>query len=277
MQTSAIDRICAMLDKIKLDAIANEIEEAGHFAYRMQKSVHRSFKKDGSVLTEADTTISHSIIERIHSLFPEAAVISEEEETGNNMDAEWIFILDPIDGTDVYSQGMPSFAVSLGVLDKNRNPVAAYIAAPRFGTGEESLFIRLDPDGKPTVNGEELTLHGDKDDVREIMMGSKGAHDMDFSRFDGKIRVLGSTILHILSPALFPSVEGVVVQKCFVWDIISSHAILKSLGMDLEDENGNLFKYSNEFIFSKRMLSSILYGGTEKGRAYLRATLPPLR
>ena len=265
-----------MLDKTKLDILADEIEEAGRYAYAMQKSVHRSFKKDGSVLTEADTAISHRIIEKIHALFPEAAVISEEEDTENAENAEWIFILDPIDGTDVYSQGMPAFAVSLGALNKEREPIAAYIAAPRFGIGEESLFIRLDPDGRPTINGRELTLDGDKDSVSEIMMGSKGAHEMDFSSFKGKVRVLGSTILHILSPVLFPSVEGVIVQKCFAWDIASSHAVIKSLGMDLEDEYGNLFTYRDEFIFSKRMLSSILYGGTEKTRKTLRETLPPL-
>ena len=36
----------------------------------------------------------------------------EEENADDRRDAEWVFILDPIDGTDVYSQGMPSFAVS---------------------------------------------------------------------------------------------------------------------------------------------------------------------
>ena len=265
-----------MLDVNRLDILSEEIWKAGRTARSMQQSVHRSFKDDGSVLTEADTAISHHIISVIHSLFPEAAVISEEETTEDRRDADWIFVLDPIDGTDVYSQGLPSFAVSLGILDRNLNPVGAYIAAPRFGIGEEEMRIRLDPGGVAMLNGKEIRLQSGKDTIREITMGSKGARELDFSRFTGKVRVLGSTIIHMLSPVVFPSIEGVVVQKCYVWDIISAHAVMKNLGMDLEDENGRPFRYSSGFVFGKEKLSSILYGGTEEGRRSLRAMLPPI-
>ena len=185
-------------------------------------------------------------------------------------------MLDPIDGTDVYSQGLPSFAVSLGILDRNLNPVGAYIAAPRFGIGEEEMRIRLDPGGDAMLNGKEIRLQNGKDTIREITMGSKGARELDFSRFTGKVRVLGSTIIHMLSPVVFPSIEGVVVQRCYVWDIISAHAVMKNLGMDLEDEDGMPFRYSSGFVFGKEKLSSILYGGTEEGRRSLRAMLPPI-
>ncbi len=264
-----------MLDSDKLDCLAKAVQDAGTLASSMQCDVHRSFKKDGSVLTEADTAISRMIIDEIRTLFPEAAVISEEEETENNRNADWVFIIDPIDGTDVYSQGLPSFAVSVGVLDRKREPVGAYIAAPRFGIASHSLFVRLDPGKKVFVNGTEMTSAGNKDDVFEITTGSKGPLELDFSAFKGKIRVFGSTILHILAPVLLPAVQGVVVQKCYAWDIASSHAVMKALGMDLEDENGNAFLYTDDFIFGKQKLESILYGGTAAGRAKLRLALPP--
>ena len=269
------DRITVMLDQSSLDILAEEIGKAGAYACRMQKGIGRSFKADGSVLTEADMNISHTITSLVHHLFPEAAVISEEENADDRRDAEWVFILDPIDGTDVYSQGMPSFAVSLGILDRDRNPVGAYIAAPRFGIGEESMMVRLDPGSSPTLNGKPLTLSGNKDDVTEITMGSKGAIELDFSHFRGKVRVFGSTIIHILAPALYTSVEATVVQKCFAWDIASSHAVLRSLGMELSDTEGNIFRYTDDFLFGKEKLDRILYGGTEKARAYLRDNLPP--
>ena len=265
-----------MLDSSRLDALADEIEKAGAYAREMQKKIHRSFKSDGSVLTEADTEISHRIINVIHTLFPEAAVISEEEDTENIKDPEWIFILYPIDGTDVYSQGLPSFAVSLGILNSKREPVGAYIAAPRFGIGREDMFIRLDPGKKALLNGTEIVLDGNKDIITEITMGSKGAKELDFSHFNGKVRVFGSTIIHILSPAVFSSIEGTVVQKCYAWDIAASHAVIRSLGMDLEDERGEIFTYSDDFIFKKQRLESVLYGGTKAGRETLRNNLPPL-
>ena len=264
-----------MLDSSRLDILSYEVEKAADYARDMQKKVHRSFKSDGSVLTEADTAISHMITGKIHTLFPDAAIISEEEETGTEKDAEWIFVLDPIDGTDVYSQGLPSFAVSLGILNSRKEPVGAYISAPRFGIGTEKMNIRLDPGKMPLINGLPIMVDTIKDHVNEITMGSKGAKELDFSAFTGKVRVFGSTIIHILAPALFSSIEGTVVQKCFVWDIASSHAVLKSLGMDLEDDKGNTFIYDDDFVFGKKKLRSILYGGTAIGRKELRAMLPP--
>ena len=54
-----------MLDSSRLDIIAEEIEKAAEYAALKQKEVHRSFKDDGSVLTEADTAISRTITEKI--------------------------------------------------------------------------------------------------------------------------------------------------------------------------------------------------------------------
>ena len=65
------------------------------------------------------------------------------------------------------------------------------------------------------------------------------------------------------------------MQKCFAWDIASSHAVLRSLGMELSDTEGNIFRYTDDFLFGKEKLDRILYGGTEKARAYLRDNLPP--
>ena len=194
------------MQRIPLDELYNAVIECGEYAKKMQHEVHRSFKADGSVLTEADTAISRNLIKCIRTLFPEAAVISEEDIVENNRESEWIFILDPIDGTDVYSQGMPAFAVSIGILDKSHTPVGAMIAAPRFGVGCDSLLLRMDPYEDAYINGEKLIIEGNKDNALQVTMGSKGPRELNFSSFRGKIRVLGSTIIHILAPLVFPSI-----------------------------------------------------------------------
>ena len=275
--TSA-DRMDSMnLDPEKLDALASSVREAGRYAYERQGAVRRTFKKDGSVLTDVDMAISHSLISRIHDLFPGAAVISEEEETNAFRDAEWTFILDPIDGTDVYSQGLPSFAVSLGLLDSEHRPAGAYIAAPRFGIGTEEMMVRLDPGKRPMLNGKEIMLSGNKDAIGEVTMSSKAFRYLDFSRFSGKIRVLGSSILHILAPAIFCSIEGSVTFSCYAWDIASSHAVIRSLGMDAVYYDGSPVMYDDALLIEKKPLKAPIYAGTEKGRAELRRILPPIQ
>lgn len=262
------------LDTEKLSIIAAAVEEAGRIAFEKQHEIHRSFKHDGSVITEADITISHKLTALIKELFPEAGILSEEEELPPKKDAEWTFVLDPIDGTDVYSQGLPAFAVSLGILDSERRPVGAYIAAPRFGVASESLFIRMDPGTEPLLNGEHIEITGDKEKVTEITMGSKAYRYLDFSRFDAKIRILGSTILHLLTLVLFPAMEGSIVFPCYAWDIASSHAVIRHFGMDLSYGDGTLLSYTDEMIYERKPFRSALYAGTGKVRDELIRTLP---
>ena len=69
------------LDKEKLDRIQEEIYSSGKWAVEKQGDLHISLKEDKSVVTEVDITISHRILALIKSLFPDAAIISEEEIT----------------------------------------------------------------------------------------------------------------------------------------------------------------------------------------------------
>ena len=151
------------LKQQKLDDLAEVVAACGAWAKSMQTSVHRSYKSDGTPVTEVDLEVSRRIVEHIEANFPHCNIVSEESIEPFDPSAEWTFVLDPIDGTDVYSQGLPCWAVALGILDCDRNPVGAMISAPRWGLGEENLFVRLDPGGRLLINGEPFTCHGSKD------------------------------------------------------------------------------------------------------------------
>ena len=262
------------LDKSALDELSKEIIEAGCFAKRMQSEIHRSYKSDGSVLTETDLAISKRIEEVVNRLFPACGFISEEADIVKKEDAKYTFILDPIDGTDVYSQGLPSFAIALGIIDEKRNPVGAMIYLPRFGKGKEDMFVRLDPDGKLLVDGKEFILEGNKDNVKQVTMGSGGQVKMDFTNFEGKVRTFGSSIIHLLSPVVFSSIQGCVNQPCFVWDIVSAHAVLKKVGMDIVYVDGEEFVYTDDFLYEKKKFKKDIYAGTMKAIECMRKILP---
>ncbi len=262
------------LEKDKLDKLAKAVEDAGLYAKEMQGEIHRSYKSDGSVITETDLAISKRILSVVSSLFPEANIISEETLTPFDPEAPYTFVLDPIDGTDVYSQGLPSWAVALGILDKDRKPVGAYISAPRWGIGCESLFVRLDPGAPLLINGEEWKVSGDKDRPRQITMGSSGQRLLDFSAYHGKIRIFGSSILHMLAPVIYSHTQGCVNQSCFVDDIVASHAVLLACGMDIQYVDGKAFVYDDRFVLERKPFSPSFYAGTEACRAELFRILP---
>ncbi len=264
------------LDKAKLDILEASIKEAGEYAVKMQSQVLRMRKADGSILTEVDLEISHKILSKINMLFPECAIVSEEEATPEKDNAPFTFVLDPIDGTDVYSLGLPSFAIALGILDENKHPVGAMINAPRFGLAKPSLFVRLDPYKDLLVNGEVFAPKEEECGKMQITMGSKSHKDFDFSSFKGKIRTFGSSVLHLLLPALLPEFKGGVIEPCFVWDIASSHAVLLKTGKDIEYINGEKFEYTREFIWDKVPFKSAIYAGDKDFISKISKELRPL-
>ncbi|MBR1919851.1 MAG: inositol monophosphatase [Spirochaetales bacterium] len=262
------------LDSQSLDELALCIQECGSLAKERQGYIHRSFKDDGSVLTETDLEISSIVEKKVEKLFPECTFISEEFPNIRKEDSPYLFVLDPIDGTDVYSQGLPSFAVSLGILNDRLEPVGAMISCPRFGIGKESLFVRLDPGKKLLVDGKPVEIEGDKDDVRQIVVGSNAARRMDFTAFRGKTRCFGSSIIHLLCPVLFSAIQASVVPPCFVWDIASAHAVLKHVGMDIDFADGERFTYTEEFVYEKKKFRMDIFAGSDKARKDLMGLLP---
>lgn len=259
----------------QFDQLAEEVRKAGAFAKAQQQHLTSSLKKDGSIVTNADLEISHSLIKTIGRLYPGAGRISEEEDCPKGEDGKITFVLDPIDGTDVYSQGLPGFAVALGILDAEHRPVGAIIDAPRFGAGEDELFITMRPGGKPLINGRPLVLAAGKDDVIQVTMSSTAFRRFGFSNFKGKARIFGSTIIHMLAPAVFPGIQAGMAFSCYLWDVAAAHAVLKGVGMDIVYADGTELMYDDRLL-AKGQISKAIYAGTKPGRDYLRTHLPQL-
>ncbi len=260
------------LEKAKLDLLYSEIVNAGLWAEEMQSKAERSYKADGSVLTEVDSALSKRLISRINELFPDCQVISEEDDTERVANPPYTFILDPIDGTDVYSQGLPSFAVSLGIVDENRNPVGAMISAPRFGIATKALNLRLDPGAELLVNDEVFNMKGEKKHLTQIAVSSRGQELIDYDTLKAKARIFGSTIIHLLLPVLLQSFQAAYSTPCYIWDVASSHAVLKHFGMDIEYIDGSKFIY-DDYLYDKNKMKNYIIAGTEEARAELKKSL----
>ena len=263
-----------VLDKSKLDRVEKEILDCGKWAVEKQCDLHVRKKSDSSPVTEVDITISSRVLSLLKELFPEGAIISEEETTEIKDDAPYTFVLDPIDGTDVFSQGHPSFCIALGILDENKEPVGAMIYAPRFGNATENgLFLRLDPEGKLLLNGREWKTNGDKSEIKQIAMSSSNVWRFDFSRFRGKARIFGSTIIHIIAPVVFSGIQASINEPCFIWDYAAAHAVIRSQGMDLYNPDGSKYVYTPDFLHKKRS-ATCCYGGLEESVKVLREICP---
>lgn len=90
----------------------------------------------GDLVTEADKESERLIISEIQSEFPGHSILGEESGAVGNQDAEFLWIIDPLDGTTNYSHQYPFFAVSIGLIRRD-NPIAGVVYNPIYN----ELFV----------------------------------------------------------------------------------------------------------------------------------------
>ena len=71
-------------------------------------------------VTEIDKTSEEQIVREIKRYYPDHAILGEEGGEQGDSDSEFVWIIDPLDGTSNYLHGMPHFAVSIALQVKGR-------------------------------------------------------------------------------------------------------------------------------------------------------------
>jgi myo-inositol-1(or 4)-monophosphatase len=69
-------------------------------------------------VSEADLAAERAVIDVIHKHYPEHAILAEE--SGASGDSDYVWIIDPLDGTTNYLHNFPVFCVSVAVAYKGR-------------------------------------------------------------------------------------------------------------------------------------------------------------
>ena len=89
------------------------------------------YKSEGSrsPVSDADKGAEQLIVEGIRSRFPDHGILSEETPPAEDLDRDFVWVIDPLDGTTNFVNGLPVFASSIGVLHQGK-PVAGAIYAP---------------------------------------------------------------------------------------------------------------------------------------------------
>ena len=208
---------------------------------RKKETFSVSSKNDDpkNIVTSLDIEIGQYITDRILAEYPDHSVYSEEANdiVGNNY--QWV--IDPIDGSAVFSRGIPQYAISIGVL-KDGVPIVGAVLDPM--TGE--LFSFKQGEGA-FLNGEIIKVSaqtelkscfvllaaGRKEDQREWAGES-------YKRLLGtvnKTKNFGSSALSLCYIAA-GRIEGVVAGTLTTKDIVAAIGILNEAGGMVTDNAG---------------------------------------
>lgn len=105
--------------------------EAGRLAMERWTTEFRRWEKvPGSPVCDVDLELDAMLRERLSALLPEAGWLSEETvDSRDRLEADRIWVVDPIDGTRDYIRARPGWAVSVALVE-NGQPVIGVLDAP---------------------------------------------------------------------------------------------------------------------------------------------------
>lgn len=102
----------------ELRIAAEAARAAGAEVARLRREGVRYGHKDGhELVSEADIRAAEMLFEALTKPFPDTGWLSEEHtDTSHRLGRERVWIVDPIDGTREYLQGVPEYAISIGLV-----------------------------------------------------------------------------------------------------------------------------------------------------------------
>ena len=210
-----------------------------------------SSKGPGDFVTAADKKAEKIIIEELLKADPKCGVLSEEvgEINKDNKDNRWI--IDPIDGTLNFLNGVPQFAISIGYEEKGEiisgiifDPIKDEMFFAEKGGGAFLNNSRIRVSNKNKLKDSYLVTGGPKADSKkreEIFEEYK----IISNNVDAPIRKFGSAALDIANVAC-GRFDGYWQWELKYWDIAAGIIILKEAGGFIE------FMESNEKNWIKK-------------------------
>ena len=207
---------------------------------RFAGDISVSFKGRGNVVTDVDLECESVILELLAQEYPDFGILSEESEpvyTGS----PYTWVIDPLDGTRNYSEGIAHFSVVVA-LAHERRPVAGVTYDPV----RDHLF-QAELGKGATLNGAPISISS-KQQLDHCLMGfdmgyvdqdAAKALDMVRSLWPGveAIRIMGSGALG-LAYAAAGQLDIYFHHRLFPWDVASGLLLVTEAGGTVVARNG---------------------------------------
>lgn len=113
--------------------------------FRSKIEIENKLDEGFDPVTAADKAAERAIREVIEADYPDHGILGEEEEN-KNLDSEFVWVIDPIDGTRAFITGLPVWGTLIG-LYQNGRAVMGMMDQPftgeRFLSDGKSSFMKL--------------------------------------------------------------------------------------------------------------------------------------
>ena len=194
-------------------------------------------------VTTADHEADAFLKQFLMDATPEFGWLSEETgDSPERLDKEFVWIVDPLDGTKEFIEGVPHFVTSIGLV-QNGTPILGVLYNP-----VTKELIRTDESGVVWYQDEKATL------CQESQLQSVGCLNSRSETRRGlwepwvdefkKLIPIGSVAYKLGLVAAGQQDFFVTLRPKNEWDVCAGHALILALGGDMKTITGNAISYN---------------------------------
>lgn len=188
---------------------------------------------DIDLVTEIDKRSEEMILDFLTQHFPEHAILAEESGS-TERDSDYLWIVDPLDGTTNYSQGLPIFAVSIA-LQYRQETVLGVVYAPVT----DQLFTAIRGNGA-FLNGQPIAV-STKTELGDSVLATGFPYDAA-SHPDNNVHYFAEIVLKARAVRRFGAAaydvasvaagkfDGYWELKLQLWDVAAAILLLEEAG-----------------------------------------------
>ena len=203
-----------------------------------------SLKGPNNFVTNADRKVEKIIIEELEKSKKNFSILTEESGFIKNKDKDNFWIIDPIDGTTNFLNGVPHFCISIALLFEKE-----IIAGVIYDPIKDEIFY-AEKNGGSFLNNKSIRV-SKKNDISSCLYGVNFRKNLPENFI---IRNTGSAALDLayVSCGRF---DGCFQKNVNLWDIAAGTVLIKEAGgivdnFELKEFSKISIKASNEIINS---------------------------
>jgi histidinol-phosphatase len=208
-----------------------------------QRNLAITLKADKSPVTEADVETEQVIRALIQQRFPTHGFYGEE--TGQSaVDAEYLWLVDPIDGTKAFVREYPFFSTQIALMHRGRlilgvssAPIYGELAYAEAGAG---AWLETASTGRPLKVSEIDTIEGcaiSAGNLKTLASGPKWSRYGSLVARANRIRGYGDFLhYHLLAAG---KIDAVIESDVSILDIAALAVIVTEAGGRFTDLDGN--------------------------------------
>jgi len=198
-------------------------------------------KSKNNPVTTADLEANRKIREIIHEEFPEDGWLSEEDkDSAHRLGLSRIWVVDPIDGTKEFIEGVPQFAVSIGFVVDGR-PKVAVVYNPA-----EERFYKAEAGQGATLNNHPIRVTPRSDIDGALLLVSRSEPRRKFQIFVDRceIRPIGSIAFRLAKVGGGDGDGTLTFRSIHEWDICAGVLIVEEAGGLVTDGSGETIMFN---------------------------------